>query len=100
MKIARFCNQNLMIFGPRIVLGTVLEVFGRTGWLQEAPRLCSEGAGGPKSRPNDAKRTAKKVARWPKKATTRPIWGLLGLILDAILVKIGVKIVRFRKRQT
>ena len=89
-----------MIFGPRTVLGAVLELFGRTGWLQEAPRQCSEGAGGPKSCPKDARRAAKKVARWPKKATTRPIWGLLGLILDAILVKMGVKIVRFRKRQT
>ena len=90
----------MKVFRPRIVLGAVLEVLGSTGWLQEAPRQCSEGAGGPKSRPQETKRIAKTVPRWPKKATRRPIWELLGLILDEILVKMGVKMIRFWKRQT
>ena len=77
-----------------------MEVFGSTGWPQEAPRQCSEGAGGPKCRPKDAKKTAKKVPRWPKKVTRRPVWGLLRLILNEIWVKLGVKMARFRKQPT
>ena len=100
LEISCFVRQILRIFAPRIVLGTVLEVFGSIGGLQEAPREYSEGAGGPKSRPREAKRTTKKVPRWTKKATRRPIWGLLGLIWDEILVKLRVKMERFRKRQT
>ena len=77
-----------------------MEVFGSTGWLQEAPGQGSEGKGGPKSRPKDAKRIAKKVPRWSKKATMRPIWELLGSISEEIFVKLDVKIIRFRKPRT
>ena len=40
------------------------------------------------------------VLRWSKKATTRPIWDLLGLISDESVATMGAKIVRFRKPRT
>ena len=99
-NLSRFLCQNLRIFGSRIVSGTVLEVFGSTGWLQKAPRQCSEGAEGPKSRPQEMKRTANQVPSWPKRATRRLIWTLWGAGFDEILVKMDVKMRRFWKRRT
>ena len=97
LEILRFVGENFVIWGSKIVLEAVWEVFGSPDGLQESPRQGSEEAEGSKNRAKQAKRTAKKAPRWAKKVPRRSIWGLLGSFWDENVVKMGAKRVRIKK---
>ncbi len=65
----------MKLFDIKIVLGVVLEGFGSTVWLQEAPRHVSERAVEPKRRAKEAKKSASKVPRCPQGRVLQTFWG-------------------------
>ena len=64
----------MKILDLKIVLGVVLETFGSTVWLQEAPRQGSERAVGPKHRPKEATKSARRVPRCPQGRLLQTFW--------------------------